>query len=240
MRCVDLAISWITIISRPGPVQRHRAPRPRTPTRPSSPISGFVQRKRRVRVVLRGDGRDFVAGELAHHLAGREVLFREIGSASSIVRQLPFRRRSEARRETSRRTARVSQGLPLESDRARSRSSAGAPPARPSVRSGNTTYAGTCSALEIVRRRSRKRANSASSAPLKTGVSSARRRRATEPPFTEPSLPMPSLHRRCAASLDVDPCRALSHPLHDVAPRRRRNSEAQIRGDSLLCRRTAA
>ena len=34
--------------------------------------------KGRVGVVLRGDGRDFVARELANHFAGREVLFGEI------------------------------------------------------------------------------------------------------------------------------------------------------------------
>ncbi len=42
-----------------------------------------------------------------------------------------------------------------------------------SVRSGNTTYAGTFSSREIVRRKSRKRAKSASSAPERIGASSA-------------------------------------------------------------------
>ena len=41
-------------------------------------LPNVVPGERRVGVVLRGDRRDFVAGELAHHLAGREMLFGEI------------------------------------------------------------------------------------------------------------------------------------------------------------------
>ena len=62
------------------------------------------------RVVLGGDRRDLVAGELANHLAGREVLLGEVERiihGAAFVKRLRYRRTNERRRGTVRRIARA-------------------------------------------------------------------------------------------------------------------------------------